>query len=258
LREIILVLDSRTKILATLGLIAATFLTESFGYFSGIAGLLVLVFLLSKTPLRLFLRNVFLLSWLLVFTFIAHLWGQVFLSHQETTLQTFSIGGIFVTYQGVRDGLLTIGQLVVVVGWVSILGFSASPLQIATSLEHLFRPLRFLGIPVHKFSIVTMLSIRFIPILFEESQHLVRAYIARGIDLNEGTPLVRLKNYVLLCIPVFTSMLRRVDHLTLAMESRAFRVQAERTSLYEFRMRFLDYLVLGGSIVMLVCTQVIP
>jgi energy-coupling factor transporter transmembrane protein EcfT len=110
---------------------------------------------------------------------------------------------------------------------------------------------------VQKFSIVAMLSIRFIPILLEERQHLVRAYVARGMDMNERNLLVRLKNYVFLCVPLFNSLLRRTEHLTLAMESRAFRVQADRTSLHEFRMKFPDYLVLGGSILIVLLTQII-
>lgn len=237
-------LDPRTKFLATIGLIITTFLIESFWYFFGIAGLLMLVFLLSKTPLKLFFRNVLLLAWLLILTFFTHVWGY---AHESR----------FITETGVGEGILAIAQLVVVIGWVTILGFSASPLEIVTGLEQVLRPLRRVGIPIHKLSIVTMLSIRFIPILFEERQYLFRAYIARGMDINKDNILSRLKNFVLLVIPLFNSMLRRVEYLTLAMESRAFRAQADRTSLREFRMRFADYLVLGGTIAILLFTQVV-
>jgi energy-coupling factor transport system permease protein len=252
------VLDPRTKFLATVGLIAATFLTRSLVYFAGIFGVFVIVFLRSKTPLRVVLRNVLLLSWLLVFTFVAQIWGQIFFAPQETTLPTFSLGGMLITYQGLTEGVLAIGQLVVVVGWVSILGCSTSPMELIAGLESLLRSLRLRGIQIQKLSIVTMLSMRFIPILFEESQHLVRAYIARGIDLHAGNLVVRLKNYVMLCAPLFNSMLRRADHLTLAMESRAFQARAERTSLYTLRLRCRDYFALAGIFAILVGTQVIP
>jgi energy-coupling factor transport system permease protein len=97
-----------------------------------------------------------------------------------------------------------------------------------------------------------MLSIRFIPILHEEKQHLMHTYIARGMDINSKNIPARLKHYVLLCVPLFNSMLRRVDHLALAMDSRAFRAQADRTSLHEFHMQFVDYLVIGVSMTLLV------
>lgn len=244
-------LDPRTKFLAMVGLIATTFLMKNFVYFTGIIVLLFIALLISKTPPRVFIRNVLLLSWLLVFTFFLRLWGEMTVIYQEGFAQGFSVGNMFIPYEGLLKSLLAVSQLMTVVGWVTILGCSTSPLEIVHSLERLLRPLRVLGIPVQKFSIVTMLSIRFIPILFEEKEHLVRAYIARGMDVNSKNILARLKHYVLLCVPLFNSMLRRVDHLAIAMESRAFQAQADRTSLYEFRMKFMDYLVLVGIMTLL-------
>ena len=245
-------LDPRTKFLATVGLIAATFLTEDYVYFSGIVVLLLITFLISKTSPRVFLRNVLLLSWLLTFTFFIHVWENVTFTSQERFAQGFSIGGIFLPYEGLIVSLLAVSQLLTVVGWVTILGSSTSPLEIVHGLERLLRPLCVFGIPVQKISIVTMLSIRFIPILLEEKHHLMHTYIARGMDLSSKNITARLKHYVLLCVPLFNSMLRRVDHLALAMESRAFQAQADRTSLHELHLQFVDYLVLGGSMALLV------
>ena len=250
-------LDPRTKFLATIALIAATFLTENFVYFTGIVVLLLISLLVSKTPLRVFIRNVLLLSWLLGFTFVIRVWGEVTFTSQERFAQGFSFGNIFLPYEGLIGSLLAVSQLVTVVGWVTILGCSTSPLEIVHGLERLLRPLRVIGIPVQKFSIVAMLSIRFIPILFEEKHHLVRAYIARGMDISSRNIVIRLKHYVLLCVPLFNSLLRRVDHLALAMESRAFQAQAERTSLHQLRMRFVDYFVLGGNLALLTFAWVV-
>ena len=248
-------LDPRTKFLATVGLIAATLLTEHFTYLAGIAVLLMVVLLVSKTPLRALIRNVLLLSWLLVFTFLTHFWGTGPLFQPERMIRGFSVGGLTMTHEGFVEGVFAVSQLIIVVGWGTILGYATSPLEMVMGLEQLLRPLRVLGIPVQKFSMMIMLSLRFIPMLFAERQHLVRAYRARGLDLSRGNMFVRLKNYALLCVPLFTSMLRRVEHLTLAMESRAFCPQAERTALHELRMTFTDYLVLGGSLIILWFSQ---
>jgi energy-coupling factor transport system permease protein len=250
-------LDPRTKFLATLGLIVTTFSTENLVYFSGMVVLLLIAFLISKTALRVFLRNVLLLSWLLVFTFFLRMWGGVASVHHESFTQGFSVGNMCIPYEELLKSLLAVSQLVAAVGWVTILGCSTSPLEIVHGLERLLRPLRVLGISVHKFTIVTMLSIRFIPILFEEKEHLVRAYIARGMDINNKNIPARLKHYVLFCVPLFNSMLRRVDHLAIAMESRAFQARAERTSLFELQMRSVDYLALVGSMALLLTVWVI-
>ena len=235
-------------------LIMATFLTEHVLYLIGIAGFCTILLFVTKTPLRVYLRNILFLSWLLIFTFLTTLWGNTPLEQSGTLLQEFSIGRLTLTYSRFFDGLFTIGQLIVVVGWVTILGSSSSPLELVNGIERLLRPLQLLGIPIQKLSLVTMLSLRFIPILFEEGQHLVHAYIARGIDLNSGNIAVRLKNFVLLCAPLFSNMIRRVEHLTLAMESRAFQVGAERSSLYPLRMKYPDYFILCVSFLILVLT----
>ncbi len=142
-----------------------------------------------------------------------------------------------------------------VVGWVTILETSSSALEIVNAIERLLRPGERFGLPVQKLTVITMLSLRFIPILFEERQHLVHAFIARSLDLSDGNIVIRLKNYVLLCEPLFSSMLRRVEHLTLAMENRSFHAGSDRTSLYELRMTLIDYLVIGASLFLLVLSQ---
>ncbi|MBN1552980.1 energy-coupling factor transporter transmembrane protein EcfT [bacterium] len=235
--------------------IVTTFLTDQGVQFIGITCVFGLTLILSKTSLRIYLRNITLISWLLLFTFLAHLWGKPLLSHAELP-QGFSIRGIFVSYDNVFGGLLAVGQLIVVVGWVTILGATASPLELVNAFESLLRPGKRFGLPVHTFSIIALLSIRFIPILFEEGQCLLHAYIARGLDLHRGTIWVRLKNYVLLCVPLLSTMLRRVEHLTVALESRFFHPGVERTSLEAFHMRRIDYFVLTGSLLLLVLVQV--
>lgn len=252
-----IVLDPRTKVLATIILIIATFLTEQVSHFIGITCLLILVLLTSKAPLRMYLRNIFLLSWLLVFTFLAHLWGNTSVARNGIILWKFPMFGILLTYDDLFSSLLVVGRLIVIVGWVTILGSTSSSLEIVNAIECLLRPGQRFGLPVQKLTVIAMLSIRFIPILFEEGQHLIHAYIARSIDLNSGNIAVRLKNYVLLCDPLFNSMLRRVEHLTLAMESRSFRAGSERTSLHELRMTLIDYIILSGSLFFIVFIQLL-
>jgi energy-coupling factor transport system permease protein len=102
-----------------------------------------------------------------------------------------------------------------------------------------------------------MMSVRFLPIFFEEQQILVRAHIARGIDFSAGNFFERLKRYGVLCVSLFSSMLRRVDYLATAMDARAFRAGETRTVLCDLRMTWVDYFVLGGGIAILAGTQLL-
>lgn len=233
-------LDPRTAFLATIMLILATFQSNQYFTLLMISLLFLLVLFSTGTPLRIYVRNLSLLTWLLAFTFFAYIWGE----------------GSSDLHDNLDAGLQAIGQISIVVGWATILGNSVSPLALVNGLERLLRPLTLSRLPVSRFSIVAMLTLRFIPVLLQESQHLLDAYIARGIEIQRGSVITRLKNYVLLCGPLFSSLLRRVEHVALAMESRAFYADAERTSFYELRMTWFDYLTLIVSFSVLVFIMV--
>ncbi|MDY0094671.1 MAG: energy-coupling factor transporter transmembrane component T [Candidatus Vecturithrix sp.] len=229
-------LDPRTAFLTTVMLILATVRVRQGTTLLLISGVLLLVLLITRTPIRLYARNLALLAWFLAFTFFACLWGE----------------GSADPGENIGAGVQAIGRVSVIVGWATILGNSVSPLALINGLEHLLRPLNLARLPVSRLSIVAMLSLRFIPVLFQQSQHLRDAYIARGIEIQHGNFMTRLKTAVFLCGPLFSSLLRRVEHLALAMESRAFQAETARTLLHELRMRWYDYLVLAAGFSILV------
>lgn len=233
-------LDPRTAFLATVMLILTTFRVSQGFALLMISGLFLLALFITGTPLRIYIRNLSLLVWFMLFTFFAYVWGEELADPRE------NIGA----------GLQAIGQLSVVVGWATILGSNVSSLALVNGLERLLRPLGRRRLLVSRFSIIAMLSLRFIPVLLQESQYLRDAYAARGIEIQCGSVINRLKNAALLCGPLFSSLLRRVEHVALAMESRAFHAEAERTSFYELRMTSLDYLTLIVSFSILVFVMV--
>lgn len=230
------VLDPRTKLCATICLITGTFLADQIATFIGIAALFVGVFVMSRTPPRMFGRNILLLSWLLGYTFVIRVWADL------------SAGRDALFFQGVLNALLPVGQLVVAVGWVTILSRSTSSFELMAGTEWLLSPLRFGHVSFRNFTMAAMLSVRFLPIIFEEGRHLLHAHIARGIDISEQGIVPRLKEYAMLCGMLFSSLLRRVHSIVWAMESRAFRAGAERTWLHERHITIGDYSVLGGSV----------
>ncbi len=226
-------------------------MVQQTAHFIGIICLLLIVLCVSKTSLYTYFRHIVLLSWLLIFTFLANLWGNTTPGSGRTVLNEFSIFGLSLMYEEIWQSVLILGQLVVVVGWVTILASTSSPLEIVNGIESLLHPGRRIGLPVQKLTIIAMLSIRFLPIIFQERAQLAQAYIARGIDLKQGHIFVRLKNYAELCIPLLSSMLRRVEHISLAMEVRAFKAETARTSFYELRLHCIDYVVLGVSVLII-------
>jgi energy-coupling factor transport system permease protein len=231
------VVEPRAKILAALSVIVATLFSDS-GREVGVLTLVLLIaFSVSRVPWSRIMRNLLLVSWLALFTLGAHLLGAA--SAPQPLHASMQSGGIAAI------------RLLLVVGWGTILSYSSSPSMLITALERLLTPLSRRGVPVQSLSVVAMLSVRFLPILLDEQQMLMRTHIARGIDVTNEPLRIRLKLYALMCIPLLTHLFRRVDHLSTAMESRAFQRHAARTVLGYTRLCPADYALIAGSMLLL-------
>lgn len=75
------------------------------------------------------------------------------------------------------------------------------------------------------------IALRFIPILLEETDKIMKAQIARGADLESGNLIQRAKNMVPILVPLFVSAFRRANDLAMAMEARCYRGGDGRTKM---------------------------
>ncbi len=86
-------------------------------------------------------------------------------------------------------------------------------------------------------------AVRFVPVLADEAQTIIDAQRSRGLELDKGNMLMRIRNYLPILIPLIVNAIRRSLELAEAMESRAFGSEAKRTSLYVLKMEASDYLL---------------
>ena len=86
------------------------------------------------------------------------------------------------------------------------------------------------------------IALRFIPILLEETDKIMKAQIARGADLESGNMIQRAKNMVPILVPLFVSAFRRANDLAMAMEARCYRGGEGRTKMKPLRYRSRDYM----------------
>ena len=88
---------------------------------------------------------------------------------------------------------------------------------------------------------------RFIPILLEETDKIMKAQMARGADFESGSLIQKAKNMIPLLVPLFISAFRRANDLAMAMEARGYHGGEGRTKMrplvYAGRDR-LAYLIL--------------
>ena len=122
---------------------------------------------------------------------------------------------------------------------------------LTTSPDHLGLALEQSGIP-YEFCFAFTTAIRFVPVLAEEAQTIMDAQKSRGLELEKGNFIGRIKNYIPILIPLIVSAIRRSLELAEAMESRAWGAIKKRTNLYILEMKRGDYCLIAISITILV------
>ena len=208
-------LDPRTKLFATLLFIISVF------SFDGIVGFIVMtaflfgVIALSKVPLSFMLRGLKAIMILLVIAGLFNLFltpGQVL----------WSIWKIHITREGLRNAVLMTIRMVYLIMGSSVMTLTTTPNQLTDGLEKALKPLQKINVPVHEIAMMMSIALRFIPILIEETDKIMKAQMARGADFETGGLVKKAKNMVPLLVPLFVSAFRRANDLALAMEARCY------------------------------------
>jgi len=125
----------------------------------------------------------------------------------------------------------------------SIFFLSTSPDKLSLALDRA-------GIP-YEFNFAFITAIRFVPVLADEAQSIIDAQRSRGLELEKGNFLARIRKYIPILLPLIINSIRRSLELAEAMESRAFGAVRRRTNLYTLKMNPGDYAVLAVSILAL-------
>lgn len=243
-------LDPRVKLFATMIYMITLFL------YKGLAGLgLITLFLfgviqLSKVPLGYMFKGLRAIMVLLLFTSFFNL-------TMTPGAVTYWHFGIFqVTDTGVVNAVTIAIRLVYLILGTSLMTLTTTPNQLTDALEQSLRPLNKIHIPVHAIAMMMSIAIRFIPILVEETDKIMKAQMARGADFENGNILQRAKNMVPLLVPLFVSAFRRADDLAMAMEARCYNGGEGRTRMkplrYEGRDRLAYLIVLSFLIIVIV------
>ncbi len=119
-------------------------------------------------------------------------------------------------------------RFVVLVESFSVFFLTTSPDHLGLALEESRVPFEF------AFAFTT--AVRFVPVLAEEAQTIMDAQKARGLELEKGNLLKRIRNYIPVLIPLIVSAIRRSLELAEAMESRAWGACKKRTNLYALKL----------------------
>ena len=223
-------LDPRTKVIAAVVYIVASFLcTNTFSFvlllLSGFA-----LILISRIPMKVVLRSIRALIFIMVFTAILNVFWVVDTAEEAVPLVDFWI--ITIYPKGIyHAAFILVRILAMVIGTGLFLTYTTTPIALTDALESLLRPLAKIKVPVHAFAMMMTIALRFIPTIMEETEKIMSAQKARGADFTTGSLAKRAKALIPIIVPLFASAFRRADELATAMECRCYHGGEGRTKL---------------------------
>lgn len=241
-------LDPRVKLVTTILFIVSLFLaTGIVGY--AIASLfLAMVIRMSRVPFSYMTKGLKAIIMILMLTVIFNL----FLIDGDFVLWRF--GFLRITDKGLKTAVFMAVRLIYLILGSSIMTLTTTPNDLTDGLEKLLGPLKKLHVPVHEIAMMMSIALRFIPILLEETDKIMKAQIARGADFETGNLLQKAKAMVPLLVPLFISAFRRANDLAMAMEARCYHGGDGRTKMkplhYESRDRIAYAVVWGYFLLM--------
>lgn len=210
-------LDPRVKILIAVFFIVAIFLAKSVFSFLLLAAFTVFLVLLSGISPKIVARSLKPLTFIILFTAVIN----IFWITGEKPL--FQLGFLRIYPEGIANAALIILRIILLLTATSMfLTYTTTPIALTDGLEQLLSPLKKIHLPVHEFSMMMTIALRFIPTLIEETEKIMNAQKARGADFSEGNLIQRAKALIPILIPLFISSFRRADELATAMECRCY------------------------------------
>lgn len=228
-------LDPRVKLIGTFGFIISLFLFDTLYGYLFVVLFLATIIKLSKVPFRYIVKGLKTVVMLLVFTSFFNL----FFTQGDTV---FRWNFIRITDKGIHNTIFFSIRLVLLILGSSLMTFTTTPNQLTDGLEKVMKPLNKIKVPVHEIAMMMSIALRFIPILLEETDKIMKAQMARGADFETGGIIKRAKSMIPILVPLFVSAFRRANDLAMAMEARCYRGGDGRTKMKPLKYHSKDYI----------------
>ena len=226
-------LDPRVKLLGTVLFLISLFIVKSWIMYGVAALALAILIKISNVPFRFMTRGLKSIVILLLISVSFNL----FLTPGEVLVQFWILK---ITREGLHIALMMGARLILLVLGSSLMTLTTTPNQLTDGLEKGLGVLKKVGVPVHEISMMMSIALRFIPILIEETDKIMKAQQARGADFDSGNLLQRAKAMVPILVPLFISAFRCANDLAMAMEARCYHGGEGRTKMKPLRYAARD------------------
>ena len=226
-------MDPRVKLGGTVLFIISLFFFKNYAGYVIAALFLGLVIRLSKVPFKFMVKGMKTIVMLMLITVVFNL----FLTPGTPLL---TIWKLTITQEGLKMAISMAIRLTLLIIGSSVMTLTTTPNNLTDGMEKMMGPLKVCKVPVHEVAMMMSIALRFIPILLEETDKIMKAQIARGADFESGNIFKRAKAMVPLLVP-----LRRANDLAMAMEARCYRGGEGRTKMKPLIYHKRDYIAYG-------------
>lgn len=189
-------LDPRTKVAGTVLYIISLFIGKSIAAYLLAGVFLAVMVKISTVPFSYMVRGLKAVFTILIFSVVLNMFfipGEVIVD----------FGFCDISREGLQTAVFMAIRLVFLILGSSLMTLTTTPNQLTDGMEKLLKPLKKLKIPVHEISMMMAIALRFIPILTEELDKIMKAQMARGAEFDQGNLIQKVKSVVPILVPLF-------------------------------------------------------
>jgi energy-coupling factor transport system permease protein len=231
-------MDPRSKLVIVFLFVCVVFIANNSLTYAVLAAYTFFMVGFSRIPLKFLYGGLKPILWLVLFTMLLH----VFMTKEGELL--FELGWLKVYEEGLRQGIFIALRFFLLILVTSLLTLTTTPIEITDGLETLLAPLKKVNFPVHELALMMSISLRFIPTLMQETDKIMKAQSARGVEYSSGPVKERIKAIVPLLIPLFIGSFKRAEELAVAMEARGYRGGEGRTKYRQLKWGYADSIMI--------------
>jgi energy-coupling factor transport system permease protein len=217
------------KLICLLIFILITLITKNILTLIIIIIFLIVLILLSNIPIKKYINSLIFLIPFALFIFIIDI--------------IFKINIIFSIKSTIKLVLLVIYSILIM--------YTTKPNDLTYGLEKLFTPLKLFNVPVNELALSLSLSIRFIPIVFEQSDKILKSQISRGLDFK-GNLRTKTNKLISILFPIFKLSMQRSESIADSLDLRLYNLKRNKTKYKLYKMTSYDNGIMFMHIILLV------
>ncbi|MEA5532546.1 energy-coupling factor transporter transmembrane component T family protein [Crocosphaera sp. XPORK-15E] len=254
-------LDPRVKLIWLMSFLLAPILCNS-EWRLVLVGLLIILTLMARIPLRVWRQQ---MGWLIMLSILVFLITALTpdglavtsqprllesdLSLPQPTSYSYVLldkKPLFITRHSLDLGIRISTLIFLLIYSTNLYLLTTAPEEITAGLEDLLEPLRRFKIPITEITLTLTLSLRFIPLVLEEVQNLIRSIRTRAINWQKLGIKRSLQVWLVVVEKLLENLLMRAEEIAIAMEVRGFTSPNEhRVQWHQLSLIQGDWIALG-------------